>query len=90
MAADLAWRLSIGRTTLMTAFRKHTGTTLSQYITRVRTKEAVRLLQQGISREDVAERVGLGNGSGLIRAFRTCYGMTPSQYLKFIHQTKGD
>lgn len=90
VAAELAWRLSIGRTTLMTAFRKHTGTTLTQYVTRVRTKEAVRLLRQGLPREDVAERVGLGDGSGMIRAFRSCYGMTPSQYLKLIDQSKGD
>ena len=81
VARELAWHLGVGRTTLMTAFRTYTDTTLTEYITRVRVKEAILLLKQGISQERVAEQVGFGSGSGLIRAFRHCYGMTPRQYM---------
>ena len=81
VAKDLAWRLGVGRTTLMTAFRAYTDTTLTEYITRVRVKEAISLLNRGLSQERVAEQVGFGSGSGLIRAFRHCYGMTPRQYI---------
>lgn len=90
VAARLAWKLEIGRTTLMTAFRKHTGTTLVQYVTRVRLKKAILLLRDGISQEVVAERTGFGNGGGLIRAFRSHYGMTPKQYMKSLQPQKGD
>ena len=82
VAHTLAWELGVGRTTLMTAFRAHTGTTLAEYILRVRVRKSIELLEQGLPQERVAEQVGLGNGSGLIRAFRHCYGMTPRQYVK--------
>lgn len=82
VAADLAWKLGISRTTLMTAFKKHTDLTLAEYITRVRVKKSISLLRMGESQETVAEQTGLGNGGGLIRAFRHCYDMTPKQYMK--------
>jgi AraC-like DNA-binding protein len=82
VAQELAWRLGVGRTTLMTGFRRYTGSTLGEYLTRVRVKAAIPLLRQGISQERVAERVGLCSGGGLIRAFRHCYGVTPKQYMK--------
>jgi AraC-like DNA-binding protein len=82
VAHELAWHLGIGRTTLMTAFRRYTGSTLSEYVLRLRVKKAIVLLRQGSSQEQVVEQVGLCNGSGLIRAFRHCYGMTPKQYIK--------
>ena len=82
VAADLAWQLGVSRTTLMTAFKKHTDTTLADYITGVRVKKALTILRLGESQERAAEQTGLGNGGGLIRAFKRCYGMTPKQYLK--------
>ena len=82
VAADLAWKLGVSRTTLMTSFKKHTDTTLAEYITRVRVKKAISFLRLGASQEKTAEQTGLGNGGGLIRAFRHCYGMTPKQYMK--------
>lgn len=90
VADELAWQLGVGRTTLMTAFRKHTGTTLAEYVTRVRVKEAVYLLKRGISQERVAESVGLSSSGGLIRAFRHCYGMTPRQYMKTGYTREGE
>ena len=86
VAGDLAWELGISRTTLMTAFKKHTGTTLGDYITGVRVKKAVSILKLGESQESAAEQTGLYNGGGLIRAFKRCYGMTPKQYLKSLEE----
>jgi len=82
IAADLAWTLGISRTTLMTAFKRHTDTTLSEYITRVRVKKATSFIRLGATQEQAAEQAGFGNGGSLIRAFRHCYGMTPKQYMK--------
>lgn len=81
VAKELAWHLGVSRTTLMTAFHRYTGHTLCDYITHVRLKAAIQLLRQSIGQEHVAEQVGFGNGGGLIRAFRRCYGMTPRQYM---------
>ena len=82
VAESLARRLGVCRTTLMTSFHRHTGTTLSEYVFGVRIRAAVALLREGVSQERVAEQVGFGNGGGLIRAFRQQYGMTPRQYIK--------
>lgn len=82
VASELADVLKVGRTTLMTSIKKYTGLTLSEYILRVRIKKAIQLLQKGMSQEVVAEETGFCNGSGIVRAFRRCYGMTPGQYMK--------
>jgi AraC-like DNA-binding protein len=82
VAASLAWRLGVGRTTLLTAFHRHTGFTLCEYILRVRVREATALLAAGETEESAAARVGLGSGSSLIRAFRRVHGVTPRAYLR--------
>ncbi len=82
VASELADTLNVGRTTLMTSIKKYTGLTLSEYVLRVRVKKAVELLQKGMSQESAAEKTGFCNGSGIIRAFRRCYRMTPGQYMR--------
>lgn len=81
VAEELARKLFISRTTLMTAFKKYTGSTLNDYLTRHRLRQAIYLLRQGNTEQQAAELCGLGDGSGLIRSFKRCYGMTPRQYL---------
>ncbi|MBQ9773313.1 MAG: helix-turn-helix transcriptional regulator [Clostridia bacterium] len=81
LAEELAWRLGVGRTTLMTAFKKHTGSTLGDYLMRCRVKNASRMLRVGIGEQQAAEACGFGDTCGLIRAFKKCYGITPKQYL---------
>ena len=88
VAASLAWELNVGRTTLMTAFRKYTGTTLNQYIVRVRLEKAVKLLKAGMTQHAAAEQTGFGNGSVLNRAFHKHYGVTPKEYFKNLSQQK--
>ncbi|MBQ8357789.1 MAG: helix-turn-helix transcriptional regulator [Clostridia bacterium] len=81
VAAELARRLHIGRTTLMTEFKRHLGSTVTEYLTHCRLRHAIRLLQEGRTREDVAEKCGFADNSGLVRAFKRCYGSTPRAYL---------
>ena len=78
---DLSDRLQIGRTTLLTAFKRYTGVTVNEYLTRCRLKNAVAMLRNGCLQQQVAEECGFGNACGLIRSFRRIYGMTPKQYL---------
>ena len=80
VAATLAKRLNVSRTTLMTEFKRYTERTLVDYLTHCRLANALRLLREGKTVEDVAERCGFADSSGLNRAFRRCYGMTPRQY----------
>lgn len=82
VAADLAWSLQIGRTTLMTAFKRYTGRTLNEYLTGCRLTHAVKALQRGEPQQYVARSCGFGDSCNLIRAFRQRFGMTPGQYLK--------
>ncbi len=81
LAENLAWRLGVGRTTLMTAFKKYTGSTLGDYLMRCRVKNAVRMLRAGKSEQECAEACGFGDTCNLIRSFKRCHGKTPRQYL---------
>ena len=82
VAKDLAWRLGVSRTTLMTAFKKYTGITLNDYLTQYRLKEAIRCLWEGDTVQSAAEKCGFGDTGNFIRAFRARYNTTPMQYVK--------
>lgn len=82
VSAELARQLHIGRTALMTGFKKHMGKTLIDYLTNCRLKHAVELLMDRQTLEYAAEKCGFADSSGLIRAFKRHYGMTPKQYIR--------
>lgn len=81
VAADLAWTLGVGRTTLMTAFKKYTGTTVNDYVLQCRLKNAIRLLQSGMTEQETAEACGFSDACNLIRAFKRHFKTTPRRYL---------
>ncbi|MBQ8409792.1 MAG: helix-turn-helix transcriptional regulator [Clostridia bacterium] len=85
VAETLAWHLGIGRTTLMTAFKKYTGSTINEYLTDLRIKEANKLLQSGYTEQLTAEECGFGDTSSMIRCFKKRFNMTPKQYVKAYH-----
>lgn len=80
-AEALGHRLHIGRTALMTAFKRHTGSTVGEYLTHCRLRRAVGLLSKGETLESVAAACGFADSSGLVRAFKRCYGQTPKSYM---------
>lgn len=81
LASDLAWHLGVGRTTLMTAFKAYTGSTLNDHVIRCRVKNATHMLRAGATEQQAADACGFSDTCGLIRGFKKCYGMTPRQYL---------
>ena len=90
VAAELAWSLQIGRTTLMTAFKRYTGRTLNEYLTGCRLSHAVKSLQNGEPQQYVAQACGFGDSCNMIRAFRRHFGMPPGEYLRSNpHYTNG-
>ncbi len=80
-AETMSKELHIGRTTLMTAFKKHTGSTLLDYITHRRISEAIKLLRAGYSEQECAYLCSFSDVGSLIRAFKSKIGITPKQYL---------
>lgn len=82
VAADLAKRLHIGRTTLMTNFKKYTNLTLTDFINQCRLKNALVLLEEDKKEAEIAEKCGFGDVSGFIRAFKNYFKTTPRKYLK--------
>ena len=87
VASDLAWNLHIGRTTLMTAFKKYTGATLNEYIARCRLKNAVLAMQQGQKEQQIAEDCGFTDLCNMIRCFKRYFKMTPKQYLASLNRS---
>ena len=83
-AEDLAWKLNIGRTTLLTSFKKYIGSTLNSYLIKCRIHHAVILLKNGKSEPEVAEAVGFGDSANMIRTFKRELGSTPMKYIKLI------
>lgn len=88
VAAELAAHFGIGRTKLMTAFRKYTDTTLNEYLTQSRLNNAVKLMREGATVEQAAQICGYGEGCCLIRVFKKRYKVTPMEYLGKRHKTK--
>ena len=61
-------------------FKKRTGYTFIEYLTKTRMDKAVELLQENISVQVIAKRVGYGNQRHFIRIFKSVYGCTPREY----------
>ena len=62
-------------------FKERFGITLADYLTRERTECAAKLLlSTDYTTEHIATICGYGDKSGLYRAFRKEYGVTPSEY----------
>ena len=80
-AGELAWKLGVGRTTLMTLFKKHTGSTLNEFVTQRRLQAAIELMGGGATQQEAAEKSGFGDCCNMIRCFKRSFGLTPRQYM---------
>lgn len=82
LSNELAWKLGVGRTTLLTAFKKYTGNTLNGFITDYRLHQAIKRLEKGELQQVVAVSCGFGDSCNMIRAFKARFGITPGKYMK--------
>ncbi len=85
-AQKLADEVHIGRTTLMTQFKKYTGKTLQEYITNCRLREAINLISEGKTEYEAAVRSGFSDSSSLIQSFKRSFKITPGQYIRNIKE----
>ena len=81
----LADYLNVSQSYASRIFKQQTGENFKDYLTNVRLKKAVELMQENpyIKIADVAKRVGYTSVS-LTRAFTKKYGKAPSDYQKEI------
>nr|WP_246418007.1 AraC family transcriptional regulator [Haloferula luteola] len=77
----LAQIAGISPRALATLFQREFRTTVPQFIARVRTREAARLLEQSpLSIDEIAERTGFPNRYYLTRVFTRVTGKPPARY----------
>lgn len=79
---ELADKFGFTQEYLGKIFKKHTGTTPSKYLTRLRMNEAKRLLLSNPDMEiqKIGELVGYRDGFYFSRAFKTYAGVGPSEF----------
>ncbi|MEG0381122.1 MAG: AraC family transcriptional regulator, partial [Kurthia sp.] len=66
---------------LQRVYKKTKGYTPTEYLQKVRIKQAIQLLEETyLSVEDVGHKVGLHNTSYFITLFKNIIGTTPKQY----------
>jgi transcriptional regulator GlxA family with amidase domain len=79
---DLAHRAHMSPRTFARRFREATGTTPHKWVLGQRVGHAQRLLEQGLSVEEVARRCGFGSAATLRSAFARQRGTSPSAYAR--------
>ena len=79
---EIADQLYLSPNYLSELFKKHTGKTISEYLTEYRLEKACQLLDHAEYRVgDVSGMVGIHDGRYFSNMFKKKYGMTPTEYL---------
>lgn len=81
-ASILADKFYVSRAKLMNDFRRITGETLADYITKVRLEHAAILLCGSESLSEISEKCGFSSVSYFVNRFGRVYGTTPLKYRK--------
>ena len=78
---EIADQLYLSPNYLREVFKKHTGKTISEYLTEYRLEKACQLLDHAEYRVgDVSGMVGIHDGRYFSNMFKKKYGMTPTEY----------
>jgi len=84
----IAQRFSISKYHLSRYFRKQTGFTLAQYITKEKLAKAIALLESGYSVANIAAKLAYSSDTHFISVFKKNCGITPKQYAKSKNSNK--
>ena len=89
--SDICAEIGCSKSTLITSFKKEYGTTVNSYITNVRLREAVNMLNMGDRNiGEIANDTGFSDQSYFSKVFSAKYGVPPSEYRADTEQTIGD
>jgi AraC-like DNA-binding protein len=83
----LAALVGCHRVSLATEFRRETGITVHEYLTRVRIRHAADLLRNGDKIEPISLLVGYRGKKNFYRQFKEIHGMTPGQFKLLEHRS---
>lgn len=61
-------------------FKKHTGETVVDFINRTRIDQAKKMIEEGVSVKEAAERSGFNTMNNFYKCFKKFTGTTPAQY----------
>ncbi len=78
--AELAATVSMSRTAFAVRFSEVAGIPPLAYVTRWRMMRATELLEDGLTLQDVASRVGYESEAAFARAFKREFGVSPGAY----------
>ena len=76
---SLAAQFFVSKSSLNSAFRKHTGTTVMDYVIHKRVTYAQQLLINGVNAAQAAAAAGFGDYTSLYRAYRKYFGRSPNE-----------
>ena len=79
---SVAQRLNLNKSYFIQLFSRTVGTTPMKYIRSLRVQEGIKLLKDGMSVEETAEKCGFSATSGFFKAVRREYGCTPKWFKK--------
>ena len=79
----IAEKVKVSKNHLSREYSKESGETLVEYITKLRIKEAKKLLENtNLKTYEIAEKIGFSNSETFFRTFKKYCGITPKQYKK--------
>ncbi len=77
---DLVALVPLSRRLLETRFKREMGTSIYDYIIRLRIEKVMQQLREGASVSEAAADLGFSDIKNLSRIFRQIEGITPSEY----------
>ena len=83
LLSDLAGENNVSESYLSKKFKKETGITFGNYITKKRCKKAALMLKEtALQIQEISAYVGYPDNNYFIKVFKKIYNMTPSEYRK--------
>ena len=83
LLSDLAGENNVSESYLSKKFKKETGITFGNYITKKRCKKAALMLKEtALQIQEISAYVGYPDNNYFIKVFKKMYNMTPSEYRK--------
>lgn len=80
---------NVCKTTCINIFRKHTGFTPNEYLTKHRLRMAISLMQdRDITLDELCYECGFSNASYFAETFKKFYGVSPKKYILNVKQMR--